>query len=103
MQLSTNGATANVVHHDLDLHFQGHYFLNVTISIYQRISQMAIGSRIIPADLQSSGLGQKQFLLSPKYCFLFQLFQVKLKTRIVSFLANCLINFESITDYDRDA
>ena len=31
--LPSNGDTGNVVHHDLDLHFQGHEFLIVNISI----------------------------------------------------------------------
>ena len=31
MYLPSNGAAANVVHHDLDLHFSDHEFWNVNI------------------------------------------------------------------------
>ena len=40
--LSSNSATANVVHHGLDLHFQGHGFLIVNFATYQQILQTAI-------------------------------------------------------------
>ena len=35
----SNGATANVVHHDFDLHFQVYKFLNVNISKMARASE----------------------------------------------------------------
>ena len=53
MYLLSNGSFANVEHCNLDLNFEGHEFLKGIISIYQRISQTAIGSLKIPTDLQS--------------------------------------------------
>ena len=39
MYLPSNGATTNVVHHDLDLHFQGHDFWNVNMWKMVRTSE----------------------------------------------------------------
>ena len=36
--MPSNGAVANVLYHDLDLHFQGHTLLNVNISKTVRAS-----------------------------------------------------------------
>ena len=49
----SNGATANIEHHELDLYFQGHTILVVNISIYKRISQTDIDGRKLPTDIQS--------------------------------------------------
>ena len=51
MYLPSTGTTMKVVHRDLDLNFQGHGFLIVTTSIYQRITCR----------------GQFKFIFSPKY------------------------------------
>ena len=37
--MQSNSATANVVRHDLDLHFKGHELLNVNISITVKASE----------------------------------------------------------------
>ena len=58
VHLPSNGGTANAVHLDIELHFRGHAFLNVNITIYQLISQTATDSRKIPTDLQSGDAKQ---------------------------------------------
>ena len=63
--LLSNGVTGNVVHCDLDLHFQCHEFWNVCM-IYDRISQTAIDSRNIPRVLQSDVGDDTSLSLSPK-------------------------------------
>ena len=67
---------ANVIHHDLDLRFQHQEFVNVKISIYQRISQTAIDSRKIPMDPHSGVRDTMQVyhFFPPKLRFLFHLF-----------------------------
>ena len=59
----------------------------------QRISQTAKDSRRqIPMDFQSGVWKQDKLIFSPNIIFLFRLFQVEWKTRIVNFLANCSTN-----------
>ena len=74
MYLSSNGATANVVHHDLELDFQGNDFLIVNISTYQQMSQTAIDSRKIPTDLQFGVWGTIEVYLFPKMSLPFPTF-----------------------------
>ena len=71
MYLPSNGITGNVLHHDIDLHFQGHTFWNVSILISERISQTATDSRKIPTDIQSGVRGTIQvYLFSQNFYFL---------------------------------
>ena len=79
MHLTSNGATVNVVHRDLDLNFQGHEFLIVNILIYQRISQTAIDSRTIPTGFQSGGWITMEFYLFPKIVLPFPPFRGETK------------------------
>ena len=59
----------------------------------QRISQTAGGNRKVPTDPQSGMRGTIQVYISfPKFCSLFELFQVEWKTHIVSFLENYSTN-----------
>ena len=85
MHLPSNGATANVVHHDLDLNFQGHEFFIVNISIYQQISQTAIvvAKKIEQIFNPVCGETTQVYLLPKKNAW---------ETHIVSFLANCSTN-----------
>ena len=80
--LPSNGTTVNVIHRDLDLHFQGHEFLIVNISIYQQISQTAIDSRKIQTDFQS-GLRRTIQLLSffPKILLPFPSFPCEVENK----------------------
>ena len=97
MYLPSNGATASVIHHDPDLHFQRDEFLNVKISIYQRILQAAIDSHKIETDLHFGEWETLQvYVFFIQFCFLFHLFQVERKTHAVSFLKHNSNN--SITD-----
>ena len=101
MYFTSNGAIANVVHRDLDLHFQGHKFLIVNIQIYYRISQTAIDRAKFQLIFNPLCRGQYKFIFFPKNFASFLLFQVKWKRRIVRFLANCSTNSSLFADYDQ--
>ena len=51
MYLPSNGATANVVYHDLDLHSQEHEFWNVNISKMVRASEKCSSVTFIEVDI----------------------------------------------------
>ena len=93
MHLSSNGATANVLHYDLDLHIQVHEFVNcdhhdtsADLANGYRESQNCNGSSIRFAS------DNKGYIFSPQILLPFQLLQMEWKTHIVSFLANCSTN-----------
>ena len=56
---------SNVVHHDPDLLFKVTNVWNMTISIYQRISQTAIDSRKIPTSIRCTAKS-KDCIFSPQ-------------------------------------
>ena len=49
--LSSNGATANVVHRDFDLHFQGHKISNENISKTVRLSKKCSSMSFIEVEI----------------------------------------------------
>ena len=49
--MPSNGATANVVHYDLDLYFEGHELLNVNISKTVRASEKCSSMTLIEVDI----------------------------------------------------
>ena len=64
----------------------------------QWILEMDNDSHKILTDLQSSEWGQCKIIFSPKFFFLFQLFQVQWKTQ---FSQNCQSIQELFVDYDQ--
>ena len=79
------GPITNVVHHDLNLHFQGHEVLNVNFSIYEWISQTAIDSHTIPTDLQSTVRGTIKLYRFPKILHPFPTFPGEVQTTYSQF------------------
>ena len=51
MYLSLNGTTANVVHYDLELHFQVHKFFNVNILKTVRDNKKIVKYDILQVDI----------------------------------------------------
>ena len=64
--LPSNGGTGNVVHHDLDLHFQDHEFVVVNISING--SRKRLDSCKIPTDFQFGVWKQDKLIFSQIFC-----------------------------------
>ena len=68
MYWASNGAITNVVHHILDLHFQGQTFLNVNISKAMRVSEKGSRMNYIDGDI-CHRMGPLQMLYSVIFKF----------------------------------
>ena len=100
--MPSNGGTGNVVHHDLDLHFQDHEFLIVNISINGSRKRLKIVAKFQLQRIFNPVYGNKTNLSFFQILFsFFSPFSGGVENTYSQFLTNCLTNSRYFADYDQ--